>query len=698
MGTVLRYGFLLLSGLLCLGTSLGEAQTQAFDWADAAERLARAKFSIPESTERWQQPDDGLPPPQDPRFEAAAAGFLAKHPELPPGEVQRGHWDARLVASRQWKCLAYLSVARGTANVSVARLCLAQAESLQWTLPMRGAADQTLYAAVGAQALLGQVLRDAFPHGSIAREVATQWLRTAGGQLATYAKGDASFRKMAQDLVDRSGILREQHEAQTADEVFFGQLDLTRPDMAEVARHAAQGDWQAARRAYVQALAERFSARRGWPDVNHWRTVVDLPEADDICRNVFLLQAHMFRRYDFGAEVDWTKVIDDDIESRVWMNAHPWMWQLLNAYQASGDEKYVAHLCRLFNSWYDRSPPTFVRSNSQWRTLEAGGRAGQRWPPILLTLADHPMFREQVLLNMARSMLDHGKYLTTYASTGRNWLQVESSGLAGVGLLFPEFKLSQQFYEVGMKRLAWINAQDFLPEGQVLIFDAGYFGSGHQHDDKLHFVYYAGGRELIGDPCIYSYKRDEFEPYWRGTWSHNTVTIDDLSQDRRAGPAESIPDPDRRFVIGDGFDFAVGWYRRAYSPRGAPLWGDDGKAAGADRASTIRDMQHQRCVFFVEGRCRRATPSQCIFGRARPPLTATDRRSAWSAATTCSCSPSKTPQRSDAGRSPSMARRCCCDANQTARDRRGWSMVGDCRSATNRYSRPTIRNSPRRSS
>ena len=87
-----------------------------------------------------------------------------------------------------------------------------------------------------------------------------------------------------------------------------------------------------------------------------------MPEADDICRNVFLLQAHMFRRYDFGAEVDWTKVIDDDIESRVWMNAHPWMWQLLNAYQASGDEKYVVYLCRLFNSWYGWSMDGGCRS------------------------------------------------------------------------------------------------------------------------------------------------------------------------------------------------------------------------------------------------------------------------------------------------------------------------------------------------
>jgi hypothetical protein len=63
-------------------------------------------------------------------------------------------------------------------------------------------ADQTLYAAVGAQSLLGQVLRDALPPGSAAREVATQWLRTAAGQLATYgAKGDAAFRGMVPGLV-----------------------------------------------------------------------------------------------------------------------------------------------------------------------------------------------------------------------------------------------------------------------------------------------------------------------------------------------------------------------------------------------------------------------------------------------------------------------------------------------------------------
>ncbi|GAI43665.1 unnamed protein product, partial [marine sediment metagenome] len=257
-----------------------------------------------------------------------------------------------------------------------------------------------------------------------------------------------------------------------------------------------------------------------------------------------------------------------------------------------------------------------------------------KWGVVLLELSQHPTFKRECLFNMARSMMDHGKYLSMYAANGGNWLQVESSGLACVALLFPEFKLSPLFYNTAMKRLAWVNAGAFLPDGfqsegsphyhrfplttmssalklarylsmpipkslleqyeegveamqyiaypditlpmlsdadperfpavevmeagaefferddflwfatkgregkppvqpshdfthagycvmrdkwgpdgQVLIFDAGYFGSGHQHEDKLNFVYYAGGRELIGDPSIYSYKRDEFELY-----------------------------------------------------------------------------------------------------------------------------------------------------------------------------------------
>jgi len=729
------------------------------DLREAADLLTKVEFEFPtEAKELWEQ-DDGLPLPENPDFASEAARFVTVHPipdfdTLPgfdtslrpystqasiqaPDQRSQGLWDIGNTASRQLKSLAYLAGGKKEARndlffrmavlakkykSEVANLCVAQARWMQWGLPIhtghRRAPDYAFFAATSGLSVTGGLLRKSAEKGSVTYEVATQWLRTGLGQFATYSeKGDNSQRRAAAALLDCVDAKAESLEIHGTAQEFLEQLNTERLDMREVARYVTSSDWEGAREAYVEALAERFSAKRGWPEMQCEKldaTTADIPEADDICRNIFILRAHMHRRYDYGEKVDWAKVIDNDIESRVWMNHHPWMGTLNDAYRETGDDKYVKHLCRLFNSWYESSPPTFERSSAQWRTLEVGGRTSQRWGTSLISLAEHPIFKHESLFNMARSMLEHAKYLSMYAARGGNWLQVESSGLACVALFFPEFVLSPVFYEVAMNRLAWVNAAAFLPDGfqsecstfyhyfplgrianvlllaklvgapipyslmkqyehgahalahitypdgtlpqlsdcnpwqfipaevfkaafevtgredmrwlatdgregtpplqtsydfthagycvmrgkwgpdaQMLVFDAGYFGAGHQHEDKLNFVYYAGDRELIGDPGIYSYKHDEFEPYWRGSWSHNTIVIDGLTQHRRLGPPEDIPDSDRRFVMGEDFDFAVGWYRRAYSPR----TGRDG-----DRAAAIRNVQHQRCIFHVKSR------------------------------------------------------------------------------------------------
>lgn len=696
--------------------------------AEVAGLLAKAKVRIPSQAKVLWQPDDGLPAPDAARFAKEVAGFIAAHPIPPAHQRREKPWDIGRTASRQLKCLAYLADGSREARLEVACLCVAQAVQLQWRFPIRmgqagrrrnSRGGRPLYASAVSLALTGAAIWQCADAASLAREAAGQWLRTGLGQLETFGdrggKAAHATAMSVMETIDPDAGIRDIHGT---DEQFFASINLERPDMEDVARHVADDDWPHAKEAYVGALVERFSGDRGWPDVNLWKTV-DLAEAHDICRNVFILKAHMFRRHDFGREVDWAKIIDRDIESRVWMNAHPWLLTLLAAHRATGDDKYVQHLCRLLNSWYETSPPTFTRSSAQWRTLEAGNRTGQRWPSVLLALSQHPTFRRECLFNVARSMLDHGKYLSMYSAGGGNWLQVESSGLACVALLFPEFKLSPLFYETAMDRLAWVNARSFLPDGfqsecspgyhyfplngiagalrlanflraplpeslmkqyedgivvlqqvaypdqtlpmlsdwnpirtnakavfetgaqvfgredsrwlatdgregapptalshdfkyagycvmrdkwgpdgQMLLFDAGYFGAGHQHEDKLSFVFYAGGRELIGDPGIYSYKGDELDPYWRGSWSHNTIVIDGLSQHRKLGPREAMPDPDRRFVMGDGFDFATGWYRRAYSPRTGALWG---REPATDRDAVIRNVQHQRCIFYVKG-------------------------------------------------------------------------------------------------
>lgn len=427
-----------------------------------------------QATEFWQ-PDDGLPAPDDPRFAETAAGFLAQHPVPSVDQQKRVLWDTGKSASRQLKCLAYLAGDKQPSRREVAELCVVQAIHLQWYFPVRVGLmqskdieerfDSRLFAAAGSLALTGGLLRNDAQPGSLAHQLGSQWLRTGLGQLEKYgSRADKNLYRAAMTVVDVVRPDAAVKELHGTDKQFFAALDLKRPDMREVARHAADGNWRRARDAYVEVLAERFSRKRGWPDLNQFKTA-DVAEADDICRNVFTIRAHMFLRHDFGEQMDWAKIINDDAESRVWMNAHPWMDTLVSAYQATGEDKYVEHLCRLFNSWYESSPPPFTRTMAQWRTLEDGNRTGQRWNMTLLALADHPTFQRECLFNMARSALDHGKHLSMYASGGGNWLQVESSGLACVGLLFPEFKLSPLFYQTAMNRLAWVNATSFLADG-----------------------------------------------------------------------------------------------------------------------------------------------------------------------------------------------------------------------------------------
>jgi len=71
------------------------------------------------------------------------------------------------------------------------------------------------------------------------------------------------------------------------------------------------------------------------------------------------------------------------------------------------------------------------------------------------------------------------------------------------------------------------------PDDAYLLFDVGPFGIGHQHEDKLHFVLFAHGRELIIDPGNYPYDSSQWRRYHIGSYAHNVVHVDGEPQNRR---------------------------------------------------------------------------------------------------------------------------------------------------------------------
>jgi len=99
-----------------------------------------------------------------------------------------------------------------------------------------------------------------------------------------------------------------------------------------------------------------------------------------------------------------------------------------------------------------------------------------------------------------------------------------------------------------------------------LAMDAGPYGLGHQHEDKLQVDVHAYGRSHILDPGRFTYAGR-----WRGhfvsTAAHSTLLVDGTGQNRRRTPSSTWvtdhPLPNR-WLTNDDFDFAAGSYADGY--------------------------------------------------------------------------------------------------------------------------------------
>lgn len=115
----------------------------------------------------------------------------------------------------------------------------------------------------------------------------------------------------------------------------------------------------------------------------------------------------------------------------------------------------------------------------------------------------------------------------------------------------------------------YIMRSGWAPEDRYLLFDAGPFGSGHQHEDKLTIVLYAHGRLQVVDAGNYMYDASRWRRYVLSTRGHNTVMVDGLDQRRRkVRETWVLPQPfqplDNPWISERDFDFVQGVYDNGY--------------------------------------------------------------------------------------------------------------------------------------
>lgn len=116
-----------------------------------------------------------------------------------------------------------------------------------------------------------------------------------------------------------------------------------------------------------------------------------------------------------------------------------------------------------------------------------------------------------------------------------------------------------------------------------LMFEAGPYGIGHQHEDKLGIFLYAHGRVLLTEPGNYAYDRSKWRRYVLSTDAHNTIMVDGMPQHRRGlrETYEATEPLAGNWVTTPAFDWATGAYTDGYGP-------------DRDRA-----VSHERTVIFV---------------------------------------------------------------------------------------------------
>ena len=136
------------------------------------------------------------------------------------------------------------------------------------------------------------------------------------------------------------------------------------------------------------------------------------------------------------------------------------------------------------------------------------------------------------------------------------------------------------------------------PDAMWALLDAGHFGYGHQHEDKLNLLLHAWGRLLLTEAGNYAYDASEMRRYVLSTRAHNTIRVDGQDQNRRLGYNRAAFDVT---VPSDGslrstpeYDVAEGVYTEGYGPL-------------AETAVT-----HRRKVIFVKAHSRVSLPGSCV--------------------------------------------------------------------------------------
>lgn len=158
------------------------------------------------------------------------------------------------------------------------------------------------------------------------------------------------------------------------------------------------------------------------------------------------------------------------------MHRHQWMLTQARVYKATGDSKYIKAWIDVYFDWLKNFPcPDGKTYDLPWWALQPAERAYDQMS-IFNYYVGAPEFTPEILSEFLVAFHAHIRNITL------NWYDTESSNIRlsqeqtvyTAGVLMPEFKDAQSWYEVGMSAVSSQVKNQFHDDGVHSEFDLGY--------------------------------------------------------------------------------------------------------------------------------------------------------------------------------------------------------------------------------
>jgi hypothetical protein len=193
------------------------------------------------------------------------------------------------------------------------------------------------------------------------------------------------------------------------------------------------------------------------------------------------------------------------------------------------------------------------------------------------------------LLNNDADLLNNFTLLAPYVLKYQreDWKYILSSGKDGLrpvatSVMFP---WAGHF----IMRNGW---GESIEKGDFAYFDAGPWGTSHQHNDKLHLSIYSGDRELLCDAGRMYYKVDKWRRFFNLSASHNVILVDGKGQDE-ADPETKSEIESGSYSIQDEADFCIASYNGGFN---------DISRHVENSAIPTTKAKHTRAVLYLKGK------------------------------------------------------------------------------------------------